>query len=180
MKAIILSLAAAWLALAPAPARADMKPVPVDVVMADGDLFFVMEEPVEVQSVSVTLQLPPLEVMAEAKKKSGGRNLTLWTAEPPAKKGEKKPEYPKLSQIRYARRSPGLVTTAGPARLQRNVRYKVRIEIYGKEFASEIFYIDEAGKAVMPAPTFSRQLDRTYSVSKDKDGNKIAVAAPKK
>lgn len=180
MKTIIFSLAAACLALAPAPARAGMRPVPVDVVMADGDLFFVLEEPLEIQAVSVTLQLPPMEVMAEAKKKSGKRNLTLWTAEPAVKKGEKKPDYPKLSQIRYARKAPGLVTTAGPARLQRNVKYKVRIEIYGRDFASEIFYIDDEGKAVMPDPTFSRQLDRTYSVSKDKDGNKILVPAQKK
>ena len=87
MKAITLSLAAAWLALAPVPARADLKPVPLDVVMAGGDLFFVLEQPAEIESVSVTLQLPPGEVLAEARKKNGKRNLTLWIAEPPPEKG---------------------------------------------------------------------------------------------
>ena len=119
-----------------------MRPVPVDVVMAEEELFFVLEEPKEIQGVSVTLHLSPLEVIAEAKKKSGRRNLTMWTAESSARHGEKGPKYPKLAQIRYARKTPDLTTTAGPEKLRRNVRYKVRIEIHGKEFASEIFFAE--------------------------------------
>lgn len=178
MNGVLFSLVSTCLILAPAPARAGMRPVPVDVVMADGDLFFVLEEPKEIQSVSLTLQLDPMEVLAESKKSGGRRNLTLWIAEPAVEPGGKEPEYPKLAQIRYALKAPGLVSTAGPARLERNVPYKVRIEISGREFASEIFYINDEGKAVVPDPTFSRQAGRTYSVSKDKDGNKVLI--PKK
>lgn len=171
----------AWvlLSLSPSLAWTGMRPVPVDAVMAEGELFFVMEEPKKVISVSVTLHLSPLEMIAEAKKKSGKRDLTMWTAESPGRRDGRERKRPELSQIRYARESPGLATTAGPVELRRNVTYKVRIEIEGGEFASEIFFIDDKGGAVMPKPTFSRQKGRGYSVLKDKDGNRVLVPSGK-
>lgn len=159
------------------PCYAGLRPVPVDVVMADGELFFVLEEPKEIESVYVALHLKPLEALAEAKKKEHKRQLTMWAAEYMGKPGEKK-KYPKLAQIRYAGKTPGLETTEGPFKLVKNVQYHVRIEIYGREFASEIFFINDDNNAVMPAPTFGSRQGSAYSVSVDNEGNKVLVHEP--
>ncbi|MHC1696956.1 MAG: hypothetical protein AB9919_02585 [Geobacteraceae bacterium] len=142
--------------------------------MADGELFFVLEEPKEIAGVYVTLHLKPLEAIAEAKKTENKRQLTMWAAEYAVKPGEKK-KYPKLAQIRYAGKTPALETTGGPFKLLKNVKYRVRIEIYGREFASEIFFINDENKAVMPDPTFSSRQGRAYSVSVDNEGNTVLI-----
>jgi hypothetical protein len=72
----------------------------------------------------------------------------MWAAKYVVKPGEKK-KYPKLAQIRYAGKTPGLETTVGPFKLLKNVKYKVHIEIYGREFASEIFFINDDNKAAL-------------------------------
>lgn len=159
------------------PCQAGLRPVPLDVVMADGELFFVLEEPKEIEGVYVALHLKPLETIAEAKKTANKRQLTMWAAEYMVKPGDKK-NYPKLAQIRYAGKTPGLETTSGPFELLKNVPYQVRIEIYGREFASEIFFVNDDNKAVMPDPTFGSRQGSAYAVSVDNEGNKILVHEP--
>jgi len=159
------------------PCYAGLRPVPLDVVMAHGELFFVLEEPKEIEGAYVTLHLKPLEAIDEAKKNENKRQLTMWAAKYVVKPGEKK-KYPKLAQIRYAGKTPGLETTEGPFKLLKNVKYHVRIEIYGREFASEIFFINDDDKAVMPDPTFGSRRGRAYSVSVDNEGNKVLIPEP--
>lgn len=156
------------------PCHGGLRPVDVDVVMADGELFFVLEAPKEIESVYVALHLDPLEALAEAKKKENKRQLTMWAVEYVPRPGEKKKKYPELEQIKYAGKISGLETTEGPFELQKNVKYRVRIEIYGREFASEVFYITDDNKAIL----LTRKQKRVYSVSVDKDGNKKLILDP--
>lgn len=53
----------------------------------------------------------------------------------------------------------------------------MQIKIPGK-FAKGIFIITDDNKVIMPHPTFERQKNRAYSVSVDKDGNKILIVEP--
>jgi hypothetical protein len=48
----------------------------------------------------------------------------------------------------------------------------------GDKFARETFIITDDNKVIMPHPTFERQQNRAYSVSVDKDGNKILIVEP--
>lgn len=151
-----------------------LRPVPVDVVMADGELFFVLEEPKEIEGVYVTLHLPPLELIAEAKKKENKKRIAMWAIEYSHQaKTEKK--YPELEQVKYGREIAGFATVEGPFKLEKNVKYKVRIEIYGREFASEIFYITDDNKAVLLSP---QRNNRAYSVTIDENGDKKLVIEP--
>lgn len=88
-----------------------------------------------------------------------------------------KRKYLKLKQIKYGEKYAEFSWVEGPARLQRNVKYVVEINIAGK-IARETFVITDDDKVIMPHPTFERQKSRTYSVSVDKDGNKTLILEP--
>ncbi|MBI4801325.1 MAG: hypothetical protein HY796_02265 [Elusimicrobia bacterium] len=137
--------------------------------MADNELFFMLEKEWEIKSVAVFTRNP----MAGEKVRK-----TIWAAAYDPTTNEKKRKYPKLKQIKYGQKIEGFPWVEGPFEpLQKNVEYLVRIELR-KKFAREIFIITDDNKAVMPKPRFSCQKDRTYSVSIDKDGNKILIPKP--
>jgi hypothetical protein len=143
-------------------------PVPVDVVMIDNELFFVLEEEREIISLRV--------IAAIDRKKFGtgeyikpmwalGHNLTT--------KVESR-TYSRLKQIKYGQKFDEYPLVEGPAQLQKNVEYSVEINM-GDRFARERFIITDDNKVIVPNPGFVRQNGRTYSVSVDKDGNKILI-----
>lgn len=151
-----------------------LRPVPMDVVLTEGDLFFVLEERKEIEGVYVTLHMNPLEAIAEAKKKENKKRMTMWAVEYNLQVKTEKKKYPELEQIRYGQEIGGFTTTEGPFNLEKNVKYHVRIEIYGREFVNEIFYIDDQNKVEL----LTRKATRTYSLSTDKDGNKTLILGP--
>ncbi|MBI4656150.1 MAG: hypothetical protein HY746_05290 [Elusimicrobia bacterium] len=143
-------------------------PVPVDVVMVDNELFFVLETEYKIGSIWVT----------EHNAGNGERDMkTMWVLRHDLTTEVKKRKYPKLKQIKYAQKFDEFTIATGPFKLQRNVEYMVEIEM-GSKFASEIFIISNDNQALMPRPTFERQKRRVYSVLLDKNGNKILVAKP--
>ncbi len=141
--------------------------VPVDVVMVDDELFFVLEEDHEIGFVEVS----------EAKAAPGSASKSLWLLGYDVSTPVKSRKYLELSQIRYGKKYDGFQVVKGPAELQRNVEYIVYIKM-GSKFAIETFIITDDGKAIMPHPAFVRQKNRTYSVSVDKDGNKTLILEP--
>ncbi|MCX5832561.1 MAG: hypothetical protein NT140_11875 [Deltaproteobacteria bacterium] len=150
-------------------------PVPVDVVMIDNELFFVLEEEHEITSLEVSTLID--------KNKSGPdkwryENLkVMWLLGYDMKTEVKKRKYLKLQQIRYGQKFEEFQITKGPVELQKNVEYFVKINM-GNKFAGETFIITSDNKIVMPSPKFVRQKKRTYSVSVDKDGNKTLILEP--
>ena len=150
-------------------------PVPVDVVMIDDELFFVLEEEHEIAS---------MEVSAFIDKNKTGRDKweeknmkVMWLLGYDVSTPVKSRKYLKLSQIRYGKKYDGFSVVKGPAELQRNVEYIVDIRM-GGSFAIETFVITDDGKVIMPHPKFVRQKNRAYSVSVDKDGNKTLILEP--
>lgn len=139
-------------------------PVPVDVVMIDNELFFVLEEEHEIGFVEVS----------EAKAAPGSGSKSLWLLGYDVSTPVKSRRYLKLSQIRYGKKYDEFQRVEGPFKLQKNVEYSVKITMGGK-FANEVFIITDDNKVIMPKPMFERQKNRTYSVSVDKDGNKILI-----
>lgn len=147
-------------------------PVPVDVVMADNELFFMLEKEWEIRSVAVFTRNPKAGQADEKDWK------TIWAIAYDPTTNEKKRKYPKLKQIKYGQKIEGFPWVEGPSEpLQKNVEYLVRIELR-KKFAREIFIITDDNKAVMPGPHFPSQKGRTYSVLIDKDGNKTLIPSP--
>ncbi len=150
-------------------------PVPVDVVMIDNELFFVLEEEHEITYLEVSTFID--------KNKSGPdkwryENLkVMWLLGYDVSTPVKSRKYLELSQIRYGKKYDGFQVVKGPAELQRNVEYHVEIKM-GDRFANETFIITSDNKVIMPDPTFERQKNRNYSVSVDKDGNKILILEP--
>ena len=143
-------------------------PVPVDVVMIDNELFFVLEEEREVSSLSVIASL--------ARKKMGKDEYMWFLGHDLTTKVEKR-KYPKLKQIKYGQKFEEFPVVEGPVQLQRNVEYSVLIQM-GSKFAVETFIITNDNKAIIPKPRFERQKGRIYSVSVDKDGNKTLLLEP--
>lgn len=141
--------------------------VPVDVVMIDNELFFVLEEEHEIGFVEVS----------EAKAAPGSGSKSLWLLGYDVSTPVKSRKYLKLSQLRYGKKYDEFQRVEGPFELQKNVEYSVRIDMFGK-FAIERFIITSDNKVVMPHPTFERQKNRAYSVSVDKDGNKTLILEP--
>jgi len=141
--------------------------VPVDVVMIDNELFFVLEEEHEIGFVEVS----------EAKAAPGSASKSLWLLGYDVSTPVKSRQYLELSQIRYGKKYDGFSVVKGPAELQRNVKYIVNIDMSGK-FAIETFIITSDNKVIMPHPRFERQNGRVYSVSVDKDGNKTLIFEP--
>jgi hypothetical protein len=143
-------------------------PVPVDVVIIDNELFFVLEEEHSIDFVLVT------EVTA--RKPTDGKNYakTMWVLAHDLTTEVKKRKYPRLKQIKYGQKFEEFPRLEGPLPLQRNVEYSVKINM-GNKFAIETFIITDDNKVIMPKPKFERQKRRVYSVSADNDGNKTLM-----
>jgi hypothetical protein len=141
--------------------------VPVDVVMIDDELFFVLEKKHEIDYLEVS----------EAKAAPGTASKSFWLLGYDASTPVKSRKYLELSQIRYGKKYDGFSVVKGPFPLRKNIEYLVKINMPGK-FAIETFVITDDGKAIMPHPTFERQKNRTYSVSVDKNGNKTLILEP--
>ena len=141
--------------------------VPVDVVMIDDELFFVLEEEHEIGFVEVS----------EAKAAPGSGSKSFWLLGYDISTPVKSRKYLKLSQIRYGKKYDEFQRVEGPFELQKNIEYYVIINMFGK-FANEVFIITDDNKVVMPHPAFVRQKNRTYSVSIDKNGNITLILEP--
>ncbi len=142
--------------------------VPVDVVMVDNELYFVLEEEYEVSSVSVA-------VLNRGAQKPFGE--TMWFVGQDVMIPVKERKYPELKQIKYGQKFKEFPIVNGPAELQKNVEYLVKINMGGK-FAGEPFILTEDNKVIMTDPAFERQKNRTYSVTVDKNGDKTLVPQP--
>lgn len=140
-------------------------PVPVDVVMLGGELFFVLEEEHEISAIQVAARNPNAG--------TNGWNRVWALGHDPATPVNDR-TYPKVKQIKYGQRFAGFPDVTGPFELQKNMEYSVGI-FMGSKFAREIFIITSDNRAVMPHPAFERQKGRTYAVSVDKDGNKTLI-----
>jgi len=141
--------------------------VPVDVVMIDNELFFVLEEEHEIDYLEVS----------EAKAAPGSASKSLWLLGYDVSTPVKSRKYLKLQQIRYGQKFEEFQITKGHVELQKNVEYSVVIRM-GGSFAIETFVITSDNKVIMPHPRFERQNGRVYSVSVDKDGNKTLIFEP--
>ncbi|MBA4389943.1 MAG: hypothetical protein C0399_03295 [Syntrophus sp. (in: bacteria)] len=115
-------------------------PVPVDVVMIDNELFFVLEEEHEISAVGVAARNP------NAGEKYG---KLIWSLSHDLTTEVKKRKYPRLKQIKYGQKLEEFTEVMGPFELQKNVEYSVRIGM-GNKFAREIFIITDDNKAIMP------------------------------
>ena len=146
-------------------------PVPVDVVMIDNELFFVLEEEHEIMSLKVIASI-------EGKKMGTGEYIKpMWALGQDLTTDVKKRKYPRLKQIKYGQEFETFPRVEGPVPLQRNVEYFVGIDM-GNKFARETFIITDDNKVIMPQPRFERQKNRTYSVSVDETGNKTLIPGP--
>ncbi len=122
-------------------------PVPVDVVMIDNELFFVLEDEREITYLEVSTLID--------KNKSGPdkwryENLqVMWLLGYDVKTEVKKRKYLKLQQIRYGQRFEEFQITKGPVELQKNVEYFVKINM-GNKFSIEEFIITSDNKVIMP------------------------------
>ena len=143
-------------------------PVPVDVVMIDNELFFVLEEEHEIDFVWVT------EVNAHKSADWKKYAKTMWVVGHDLTTEVRKRKYPKLKQIRYGQKFEEFPRLEGPFPLQKNVEYSVKINM-GDKFARETFIITDDNKVIMPKPRLERQKGRVYSVSADNDGNKTLM-----
>ena len=146
-------------------------PVPVDVVIIDNELFFVLEEEHEISSLSVIVSI-------DRKKYGTGEYIKpMWLLAKNLATNVEERKYPKLQQIKYGQKFKEFPVVEGPVQLQRNVEYSVLIKM-GSKFAVETFIITNDNKAIMPKPRFERQKGRIYSVSVDKDGKKTLILEP--
>ena len=124
-----------------------LRPVPVDVVMIDNELFFVLEEEHEITYMEVSAFID--------KNKSGAdkwryENLkVMWLLGYDVTTEVKKRKYLKLQQIRYGQKFEEFQITKGPVELQKNVEYLVNIKM-GGTFAREVFIITSDNKVIMP------------------------------
>jgi len=115
-------------------------PVPVNVVMIDNELFFVLEEEREIAAIQVKVFNPNRE-------KSDGE--TIWALHHDLTTEVKKRKYPSLKQIKYGQILDEFPVVTGPAPLRRNVEYWVGINM-GDRFATEVFIITDDNHIVMP------------------------------
>ena len=118
-------------------------PVPVDVVMIDNELVFVLEEEREIDFVLVT------EVTAHKPTDGKSYAKTMWVLAHNLTTEVKKRKYPRLKQIKYGQKFEEFPRVEGPFPLQRNVEYSVKINM-GNKFASEVFIITSDNKVIMP------------------------------
>lgn len=115
-------------------------PVPVDVVMIDDELVFVLEEEREIAAIQVTVFHPN-------QRKPDGE--TMWALHHDLTTEVKKRKYPSLKQIKYGQALSEFPQVIGPAPLKRNVEYLVAINM-GDKFAREVFIITDDNKVMMP------------------------------
>lgn len=164
------ALRRAALALAALCLGGCMGQVPVDVVMAGGEVYFVLEKPAKIRAVWVAPGV------------AGAQDKDLkpaWALRHSLLSDVKSRRYPKVSQFRYGQRFAEFPAPTGPEALRRNVEYVVNIEM-GDRFAREVFLLTDDDRAVMPAPAFERQKGRSYALSAGKDGEKSVVPVPAK
>ena len=139
-------------------------PVPVDVVMIDNELFFVLEEEHEIDHLKVSAFM---DKNKSGDDKLGGENhKVMWLLGYDVGTEVKKRKYLKLQQIRYGQKFEEFQITKGPVELQKNVEYFVSMRM-GGSFAMETFIITSDNKVIMPHPRFERQKGRIYSRSVD-------------
>lgn len=172
MRGIMRFLFAGLILLSAMEARA-AKLIPVDVVMTNGELYFVLEDPCNIEFLRVS-EVP-------AVKKPGPKTSikTFWLLGYDVATPVKSRKYHKLKQIKYSEKYSEFQWVEGPLNLKWNVKYLIEINS-GDKMAREIFYISSDDKAVMPAPAFERQKNRTYSVTAGKDGSKVLVPVEQK
>ncbi len=145
----------------------DIGPVPVDVVMVDNELFFVLEKEYEINDVWVFVSNP-----------TGKTEKVMWGLSHDPTTEVKTRKYPRLKQIKYGQKFEEFTEMViGPFELQRNVEYEVGMSMRPSE-AHQTFIITSDNKVIMLHPRFERQKNRTYSVSIDENGNKILVPEP--
>ena len=135
-------------------------PVPVDVVLDGGDIYFVLEAEYSVSALQVATR-PVAE----------GKPVTLWELRHDTSTPLKQRKYPELKVIKYGEKFAEFPLVQGPAELARSVEYVVSLDL-GDKFAKETFLITAEGKVVLPNPAFQRQRGRTYTVLTDQNGNK--------
>lgn len=117
-----------------------LKPVPVDVVMIDNELCFVLEEEREIAAIQVTVFRPD---------KGNSRGETMWVVGHDVATKVEERKYPSLKQIKYGQAIREFPQVIGPAPLKRNVEYLVAINM-GDKFAREVFIITSDNKVMMP------------------------------
>ena len=145
--------------------------VPVDVVMIDNELFFVLEEEHKISSLRVIVSI-------DRKKYGTGEYIKpLWSLGHDLTTKVEKRKYPRLKQIKYGQKFAEFPVVEGPVQLQKNVEYSVGITM-GSKFARETFIITSDNKVIMPKPGFVRKNGREYAVSVDDDGNKTLMLKP--
>ncbi len=115
-------------------------PVPVDVVMIDNDLYFVLEEEREIAAIQVQVFNP---------KQGKPDGDTMWALHHDLTTPVKQRKYPSLKQIKYGQILDEFPRVIGPAPLKRNVEYWVGINM-GDKFAREVFIITDDNLIVMP------------------------------
>jgi len=115
-------------------------PVPVDVVMIDDELYFVLEEERNIAAIQVEVFNPD---------KGNSRGETMWVAGHDLATKVKERKYPNLKQIKYGQILDEFPRVIGPAPLKRNVEYWVGINM-GDKFAREVFIITDDNKVMMP------------------------------
>jgi len=135
-------------------------PVPVDVVMDGGDIYFVLEAEYSVSALRVATR-PVAE----------GKPVTLWELRHDMGTPTNQRKYPELKAIKYGAKFDEFPLVKGPADLAKDTEYVVALDL-GDKFAKETFLITAEGKVVMPNPAFQRQRTRTYTVLTDQAGNK--------
>jgi hypothetical protein len=115
-------------------------PIPVDVVMIDNELFFVLEEEQEISAVQVTVRNP---------NNRNNNGKTMWALRHDLTTEVKTRKYPRLNRIKYGQKFEEYPEVMGPFKLQRNMEYSVGIDM-GDKFAREVFIITDDNHIVMP------------------------------
>jgi hypothetical protein len=114
-------------------------PVPVEVVMINNELLFMLEEEHEISDVWVSVLNP----------NAGEKPRPLWGIGHNLTTDVQKRKYPRLKQIKYGQKFEEFPVVEGPAQLQRNVEYFVKINM-GNKFAIAVFIITNDNKVIMP------------------------------
>ena len=118
-------------------------PVPVDVVMIDNELFFVLEEDHEINALRVIANV-------DRKQMGTGKYIKpMWALGHDLTTPVEKRKYPRLKQIKYGQKFAEFSVVECPVQLQHNLEYSVEIEM-GDKFAREAFLITSDNKVIMP------------------------------
>ena len=157
-----------------ARAAASIGPVPVDVVMAGGTVFFVQEKPREIEFLRVSEPVDKTKTGAARWRPANMK--VLWLLGHDQTTELKTRKYVGMEQIAYGQKYVEFSWVEGPLELQRNIEYRVELNM-GSKFAKETFTIT-GDDAVLTSRSGSGQgKRRSYSVSVDKNGHKTLVPA---